>query len=151
MAELKEGDWVLVADAGKALFLVNKGDEVHPHLVVRRKTEHENPADSDQGTDRPGRMPDAGVGQRSALQETDWHELEKDRFADDLADRLYARAHRGDFARIHIAAEPQTLGRLRKAIHKAVAEKVVTELAKDLTNEPLDRLEAKIVAEVEAA
>ena len=85
MAELKEGDWVLVADAGKALFLVNKGDEVHPHLVVRRKTEHENPADSEQGTDKPGRMPDTGVGQRSALQETDWHELEKDRFADDLA------------------------------------------------------------------
>ena len=151
MAELKQGDWVLVADAGKALFLVNKGDEVHPNLVVRRKSEQEHPADSAQGTDRPGRMPDTGVGQRSALQETDWHELEKDRFADDLAERLYARAHRGDFTRIHIAAEPQTLGRLRKAVHKAVAEKVVTEVAKDLTNEPLDKLEARIFAEVKAS
>lgn len=145
MAQIKEGDWVLVADSGKALFLENVGDEVHPHLVVRRKAEQENPADSEQGADRPGRMPDTGVGQRSALQETDWHELEKARFADDLAERLYARAHRGDYARIHLVAEPQTLGRLRKAIHKEVASKVQSEISKDLTREPLDKMETRLI------
>ena len=58
-------------------------------------------------------MPDTGQGQRSALQEVDWHRLAKERFADDLADTLYGLAHKGRFDRLVICAAPRVLGDLR--------------------------------------
>lgn len=79
---------MVIADGEKALFLENMMDAQDPNLVVRRVDAQENPPDSEQGTDRPGRMMDTAPGQRSALEETDWHELAKMRFADDLAERL---------------------------------------------------------------
>ena len=113
MTELKQGTWVVVTDSEKALFLRNDGDEEAPDLNVVREKEQDNPKDIDQSANRPGRMQDTGVGQRSALDDTDWHELAKERFASDLADILYKQAHRGDFDRIVIIAAAKTLGALR--------------------------------------
>lgn len=141
MTSLKTGDWVLLADGEKALFLANAGDEIDMNLEVLRKREQDNPPTRDQGAHRPGRAMDGGPGQRSALDDTDWHQLEKDRFADDLAERLYQRAHRGEFERIVLVAAPETLGRLRDALHVEVAEKVIAEMPKDYTDMPLDEVE----------
>ncbi|MFP4273985.1 MAG: host attachment protein [Paracoccaceae bacterium] len=144
---LTHGTWVLVADGEKALFLHNLTDAEDPHLEVVRKNAQENPPSRDQGTDTPGRMPDAGSGnQRSALDETDWHRLAKERFAADLATLLYQYAHQGAFERLVIAAPDRVLGALRDKMHEEVAAKVVAEIHKDLTNHPLDRME-KILAE----
>ncbi len=85
MKRLSKGTWVLVADGDKALFLENVADAIHPELAVRRVDAQDNPPDREQGTDKPGRRSDTGPGQRSAMEETDWHELAKMRFADDLA------------------------------------------------------------------
>lgn len=148
MTELKTGDWVLIADSEKALFLENVGDEIDYNLEVRRKREQENPPSGIQGANRPGRQRDDGPGQYSALDDTDWHELEKARFADDLAEKLYERAHRGDFRRIVLVADPTTLGRLRQKLHKEVAEKVIAETAKDYTNMPLDEVEKRLAEEL---
>ncbi|WP_375691519.1 host attachment family protein [Pseudooceanicola sp. LIPI14-2-Ac024] len=151
MAELKTGTWVLVADSEKALFLENIADGEDPHLVVRAEEAQENPSDREQGANRPGRMKDVGVGQRSALDDTDWHELAKHRFAADLADILYRRAHRGEFDRIVLACAPQVLGDLRQALHKEVSDKVVGEVPKVLTNHQLDKIEQIVKAELAAA
>jgi len=150
MAELQTGTWVLVADSEKALFLENIADGADPHLVVRLEEAQENPSDREQSANRPGRMNDTGVGQRSALDDTDWHELAKDRFASDLAEILYRRAHRGEFDKIVLACAPQVLGTLRQELHKEVTDKVVGEVPKLLTNHPLDRIE-KILKEELAA
>ncbi|WP_172294376.1 host attachment family protein [Pseudoruegeria sp. HB172150] len=144
---VRTGTWVLIADGEKALFLRNDGDEDYLNLNVVRHEEQEDPPSREQGTDRPGRMPDTGVGQRSSLDETDWHRLAKDRFADELADILYRQAHRGDFERIVLVAAPQVLGELRDKMHKEVVARVVDEIPKTLTNHPLDKVEALIHAE----
>ena len=137
--------WVLVADGEKALFLRNEGDALYPNLQVVREMHHENPPTHDQGTDRPGRLND-GVGEhRSAVAETDWHQLEKERFADEIADRLYKMAHKGTFKKIVLVAQPQVLGEMRKKLHKEVTDKVTGEVAKTLTNHTLPEIE-KILA-----
>ncbi|MBS8227874.1 host attachment family protein [Vannielia litorea] len=151
MSGLTQGTWVLVADSEKALFLENITDGEDPYLVVSGKEEQENPSDREQSANRPGRMQDTGVQQRSALDDTDWHELAKERFAHDLADLLYQKAHRGAFDRIVLACAPQVLGELRQTLHKEVADKVVFEVPKTLTNHPLDEIEKIVKGEMEAA
>ena len=150
MAELKTGTWVLVADGEKALILENHGDAEFPNLQVRRKEEHDNPKTIDQAANRPGRMSDS-QGNLSAYQDTDWHELEKDRFAHDLADLLYARAHKGMFDHLVIVAAPNVLGELRKTMHKEVADRVVAEIPKTLTGQPMDVLEKSVAQAVRDA
>lgn len=145
-AKLKEGGWVLVADGEKALFLENVGDEVYPNFRLRRKEEHENPDTKDQGTDKPGRFSDGPSVQRSAVEDTDWHQLEKERFAHQLAELLYKRAHADKFEQIVIVAGPEVLGDLRKELHPEVAAKVIAEVHKNLTHHPVDKIE-KIVQE----
>ncbi|MBE0453861.1 host attachment family protein [Roseovarius autotrophicus] len=148
MSKLSNGTWVLVADGDKALFLENVTDAQAPNLVVRRVEEQDNPANRDQQSDRPGRMPDVGPGQRSGMEEADWHRLGKERFAAEMADILYRLAHRGAFDRLVLVAPPRTLGALREHLHKEVAQRVVAEIGKDLTNHPGDKLEKVLLAEL---
>ena len=159
MTGLTQDTWVLIADGEKALFLENLTDDADPNLHVWREDRHDNPANRDQAENRPGRMKDTGLskpaaqsgsdwstGNRSAFAETDWHRLEKERFAQELADRLYRYAHGGRFARLVVVAPPKVLGDLRGKLHKEVADRVVAEIPKTLTNHPVDRIEA-LVAE----
>ena len=132
MAILTNGTWVLVADGEKALFLRNDVDEQDPDLNVVRIETQENPSDREQSANRPGRMHDGGPGQKSALDDTDWHELAKERFADELADILYKLAHKGRFDRIVLVAPPSTLGELRAKLHKEVADASPPSLLKGL-------------------
>lgn len=151
MAELSEGTWIVVTDSEKALFLRNLTDHENPNFEVIAKEEQENPPSREQGANRPGRMNDKGPGQKSAFDDTDWHELAKERFAADLSDRLYARAHKGDFSHLVLVASPQVLGNLRPALHKEVADKVIAEVPKTLTNHPLDQIEKLVKNELDAA
>lgn len=148
MTGIPHDGWVLIADGEKALFLKNITDEENPNLEIVRKEEQDNPKDIDQSANRPGRMPDTGAGQCSALDDTDWHELAKERFADDLADLLYSQAHRHRFEKIVLVAPPKTLGELRKSLHKEVADKVIAEVPKTLTNHPIDQIEQQLKAEL---
>ena len=148
MSGIPHEAWVLIADGEKALFLKNITDEEDPNLEVVRNEEQDNPKDIDQSANRPGRMQDTGVQQRSAMDDTDWHELAKERFADDLADLLYKQAHKHRFDKIVLVAAPKILGELRKTIHKEVADKVIAEVPKTLTNHPLDEIEDLLRAEL---
>ncbi|TQS72467.1 host attachment protein [Rhodobacteraceae bacterium] len=148
MPELKKGTWVVVANGEKAMFLENVTDAQDPNLEVRRVDEQDNPADRDQGTDKPGRQADNGPGQKSAFEETDWHELAKERFADDLAERLYKMAHKGRFDHLVIVASPSVLGNLRSAFHKEVSDRIIAEIPKDFTNHPRDEIEKHVAREL---
>lgn len=151
MTHLDHGTWVVVTDSEKALFLENVTDHSDPNLDVFDETTQDNPSDRAQSANRPGRMNDTGVNQRSALDDTDWHELAKERFAKDLSDKLYALAHDGAFERLVLVASPQVLGVLRDDMHKEVTDRVVAEIPKTLTNHPLHKIEAIVKAELEAA
>ncbi|MER2535822.1 MAG: host attachment family protein [Rhizobiaceae bacterium] len=143
---LKHGLWVVVADGEKALFLENIGDATYPNLRVVKEMENDNPSAREQGTGRPGRFNDGPSVHRSAVEETDWHRVGKERFADDIAARLYRMAHRGDFKEIVLVAPPLVLGEMRKKLHKEVGDRVVAEIAKTLTNHPIDEVEALLKA-----
>jgi protein required for attachment to host cells len=143
---LKHGLWVVVADGEKALFLKNQGDAKFPDFQVVREMEQDNPATREQGVERPGRHSDGPSAHNSAYTETDWHRLGKERFADEIADRLYHCAHKGDFDELVLVAPPQVLGDLRKKLHKEVVDKVRGEFAKTLTNQPVWDIEKMLQA-----
>ena len=137
--------FVVVADGRKMLFFRNEGDAEHPNLVLERVREQDNPASRDQATDAPGTsFSSVGPG-RSSYQETDFHQLEEDRFAAETADRLKRRALNNDFEKLIVIAPPKTLGELRKHYHKEVADRLIGELDKDLTGHPVDQIETALV------
>lgn len=153
--QIPHDGYVLVADGQKMLFFRNEGDEAFPNLEVVSAAEQKNPKTADQGADEPGRSA-AGVaarGQgisvkagRSAFSQTDFHTLEEQRFAADAADMLKKRALANEFESLLIVAPSSTLGELRKHYHKEVERRLVGEIAKDLTNHPVDQIE-KIISE----
>jgi protein required for attachment to host cells len=128
---------VLVGDGRRAIFLRNKGGAGHPELFTERVMEQNNPATREQGTDRPGRYAGPDGSSRSATEETDWHQQAEDRFAVEVAEVLYKKAHNHDFERLIIVAPPRSLGTMRRAFQKEVADKVAAEIPKDLTTHPL--------------
>lgn len=133
--------FVVVADGRKMLFLRNEGDEVYPNLTVERKREQDNPPDREQSTDKPGTsFSSVGPG-RSSYEETDFHQLEEDRFAAETAELLKKRALRNDFESLIIVAPPRTLGELRKHYHKEVASRLSGEIDKDLTGHTVPQIE----------
>ncbi|MDB6179364.1 host attachment family protein [Paracoccus sp. Z330] len=140
--------WVLIADGEKALFLVNEGDAEYPVLRVRHLEKQENPPDRAQSANRPGRQQQSVGAARSAYDDTDWHELAKERFADHLAELLYQWAHRNEFARIVLVAAPGILAELRSKMHKEVGDRVVQEIPKTLTNHPVDEIEKLLRAKL---
>lgn len=138
---LKHGLWVIVADGEKALFLRNQGDARFPNLEVVQEMEQENPPTREQGSDRPGRYNDGPTVHRSAVQDTDWHRLNKDRFAGEIAERLYSLAHRGEFEDLVLIAPPRVLGEMRQKLHQEVGDKVRAEIPKTLTNHTIAQIE----------
>ncbi len=146
---IEHNTWVMVGDGEKALFFRNEGDAAYPNFEVVDVLEHENPRTGEQGTDRPGRAFASVGGHRSAMQETNWHKLEKHRFAKEIADALYSAAHQGQYQKLVIAAPPMIMGDIRRALHKEVSDKVVAEVSKDLTNMPPYEIEKILVGKPE--
>ena len=143
---IRRDSLVLVGDGQKALFLRNKGDAGRVQLVVEEILERDNPPTREQGTDRPGRsVASVGVA-RSAMEEVDWHHLEKERFAEHLAQALYRYAHDNRFDELIVVAPPKILGNLRKAIHPEVAGRIVAEIPKEMTSHPIAEIERHIAA-----
>jgi len=137
---------VLVGDGQKALFLRNKGNPQRLRLVVEQVLERDNPPTREQGTDRPGRS-SASVGvARSAMEETDWHDIAEERFAGELADALYRHAQADRFEKLVIIAPPKILGSLRKVLHAEVSARVAAEIPKELTSHPVAEIERLIAA-----
>ena len=160
--------FVMVADGRKLLFFRNEGDAAHPNLQVEHAEERVNPADRDQKTDAAGgasstqsgpgapRIAQGGSNHaqgsgaqfapsRGTFEETDFHQLEEDRFAADAAEMLKKRALANDFEKLIIVAPPRTLGELRKHYHKEVESRLVAEIDKDLTGHPVDQIEQALL------
>ena len=133
---------VFVGDGQKALFLRNSGDATLPNLTTARVFTDENPPTHEQGTDRPGRaFQSADKTQRSGVETTDWHELEKERFAKRVAVALEQMVRGEKVKAIVVVAPPRTLAELRNAFHADVKNRIVAEIDKDLTKLPVDQIE----------
>jgi protein required for attachment to host cells len=133
---------VFVGDGQKALFLRNSGDAKFPNLTTERVFIDDNPPTQEQGTDRPGReFKRAGTNRRSSVETTDWHELEKHRFADRVAAAMEQLVRAQNTKSIIIVAPPRTLAELRHVFHADVKDRIVAEIDKDLTNQPVWEIE----------
>jgi protein required for attachment to host cells len=130
------GALVLIVDGKRARFLRNKGTALRVRLETEQVLEQDNPPTHEQGSDRPGRFLGSDRVSRSAVEQTDWHQLAEDRFAVRLADLLYRMGHAREFEHLVIAAPPKTLGALRSALHPEVAARILAEVPKDLARFP---------------
>lgn len=135
------GAWVLVGDGRRALFFSNHGDAELLDLRVVETRVDDNPPTREQGTDAPGRAFSSFSPGRSAMDNVDWHELEEERFARAMADRINAAAESGEMKEIVIVAPPRTLGEIRKDLSVKAQGKVAGELHKDLTRHPVPEIE----------
>lgn len=122
---------ILVCDGQRAQLYRNRGSLFEPDLELLRSQAHENPPSREQGTDKPGRLNDS-LGNRSAVEITDWHRQAEERFAAELAAGLNGDAARGAAEPIVLVAPPRMLGDLRKAIDEQARRHVVGELDKNL-------------------
>ena len=154
---------VLVADGRKMLLFRNHGDENQIDLRTEAHDEREDAKDSEMKTDLAGSAAHgAGVGGRGigaqggghtgrpAMEETDYHQQEEDKWVKEAADELKKRALRNDFAALVIVAPPKALGVLRKELHKEVEKRVIHTINKEMTDRPIPDIEALITSETAA-
>lgn len=142
---------VLVTDGRKTLFFRNHGDENQIDLRTEAHDEREDAPDRELKTDAPGAIgQSAGYSGRVAYEETDFHQLEEDRWAHSAADEVNKRVLRNDFDALAIIAPPKTLGVLRKKLHKEAERRLVCEIPKEMTRRPIPDIEALLVDETKA-
>ena len=148
MPDLKihRGDWVVVCDGKKALVLENAGDEEYLNLKTREVYEQPDLKTRDIGTDAPGRTMNSIGGQRSAMDQTDWHDQEEQRFLHNLLGRLDAALNQGQTKSLIVVAPPRALGVLRPAYSHALRAAVRGEIDKDLVKLPVPEIERHLAA-----
>ena len=148
MVQIPHNALVLVGDGRKALFLRNEGDARSAKLKVERVMEDENPATHEQGSDRPGRVSESAVaGRRSAIEPTDWHDIEEHRFARTVAAAMEQAVRTSKVKALVVVAPPKTLAELRDAFHPDVKSCVVGEINKDLTKHPIGEIERHLMSD----
>ena len=142
------GALVMVGDGRRALFLRNTGTPRHVELLTEQVMEIDNPPTHEQGSDRPGRVHEAALsGRRSALEPTDWHDIEEHRFARKVAAAMEQMVRAGWAKALIVVAPPKTLAELRNAFHPDVKAYIVAEINKDLTRHPLGEIEKQLMNE----
>lgn len=133
--------FVFVGDGRKALFLRNEGDEKFLNLKTERVLVDQNPPTREQGSDQPGRAFASVGSRRSAVEDADWHVLEEQRFAHEVAAALERIVRDRKVKALVVVAPPKTLAELRKAFHSDVKNRIVAEIDKDLTKQPVYEIE----------
>ena len=142
---------VLVTDGRKTLFFRNEGDQNQIDLRTEAHDERVDLKDSEMKTDAPGAIgQSAGYSGRVAYEETDFHQLEEDRWAVAAAEDVNRRVLRNNFEHLVIVAPPKTLGLIRKKLHKEAERKLVCEIPKEMTGRTIPDIEALIVGETKA-
>lgn len=134
-AKLPHAAWVLVGDGRKALLMRNDGDAVYPDLVVKQVLDGgPNPPTHAQGTDVPGRA--IHHSQRSAVEQTDWHDRAEADFAKEMAEAVATLCEKEAVQTLIVVAPPRALANLRKSLSPVVKAVVTAEINKDLINMP---------------
>jgi protein required for attachment to host cells len=137
---------VLVIDGGRMLLLMNEGSAAEPSLAPVVQREQTGPDVVDRQSDAPGRSFQSFTHGRSAYEQTDFKQLDEDRFAADASDMLKREVLEGRIEALIVVAAPRTLGELRKAWHGEVEKRVIGEVAKVMTSHPTEEIAAAIAA-----
>jgi len=126
--------WALLANGSKAKLIK------HPGAGSEQKTVEmstENLKGGDMVSDRPGRrFASVGSGRSGMAWHTDPVRQQERLFAEKLCDYLIRGLDSKQFDSLVIAAAPRTLGDLRQAFPDRLHDRVICEVAKDLTHVP---------------
>jgi len=141
---------VLVTDGRKTLLFRNQGDVNQIDLRTEAHDERADASDGEMKTDAAGSNAQSAGNGRPSYQETDFHQLEEDRWAKQAAQEINRRALANNFDALAIIAPPKTLGELRKQLHKEAAKRVVCEISKEMTGHPIPDIEALLVSHTKA-
>lgn len=146
---IPEGSLIVVCDSRQARFLTNAGSPIHPKLQMTSQIEAPAP-DEDEEPDRPGRRFDGGSAnadyhQRSAMEGPDLDKQHAAEFAAMIADRLSHRHRSEGFRHLVIAAPPEFLGLLRDKMSDEIAEIVLAEVPKRLTDATPEEIGQRLV------
>jgi protein required for attachment to host cells len=143
--KIKQGDWVIVCDGKKALVLENAGDEKFLNLKTREVFDHPDLKTHELGTDAPGRSFSSVGSGRSAVEQTDWHAQEEEKFLRKLADHLDVAVKAGQAKSLFMVAPPRALGILRQAYSHNLRSALRAEIDKDFVKLPVHEIEKHLV------
>ena len=124
MSMIPRNTLVVVADGRAARLFRNQGDESALKLQQVQLMDTSDAMDAGPSGSQPR---DNDVGEAACVKV--------------LADRINHSALRNGFDHIVLAADPSTLGEIRKQLHKEVDARMIAEVAKDWTNTPLEQIE----------
>jgi len=134
---IDKGAWVVVCDGAKALVLENVGNRLAPSLVTREVYGQPDPKTHELGTDKPGRSFSSVGSGRSAMEQTDWHEQEEQRFLAKLAARLDKAVLAGETRSLIVVAPPRAIGVLRRQYSAHIRQALKAEVEKDYVRMPV--------------
>ena len=138
--KIEQGDWVVVCDGNKALFLENAGDDKFPNLQTREVFEQDNPPTRDRA---PMRRAARFVGRH--MRAARWSrptgtKRPNEDFLRDLA--AARRRHRaGQIKALVIVAPPRALGDHAAGLLAACALRLRGEVDKDFVKMPVHEIE----------
>lgn len=140
--------WIVVGDAVRARLFEIAGPE-QPLTEFRDLVHPEGRArEQDLLTDRPGRVmqahrgPHPGHGSRSSMEPgTPPKEVERQRFARQIAEELQAGLDAHSYGRLVLVANPSFLGELREALSPRVTQHISASIHKDYTSLKSNELE----------
>jgi protein required for attachment to host cells len=142
---VKKGTWIVLADAATAR-VYEAGSQRDGWTLLSELQHPESRAlDSELGSDKPGRVKQAG-GSRSAMEpRTPPKKVEIDRFARQLAGALGEGLRKGAYQQLVLVAPPAFLGVLRGHLSERVQARVEAVVEKDYLH--IEQREARVLIE----
>ncbi|MCX2893777.1 host attachment family protein [Stenotrophomonas lactitubi] len=134
---IPEGTLIIVADGGSARVFTNVGSE--QKLTLKQEGELRLQDISEQGVS--GQGPSGAVPKDMSISQ-----LNEATFAKQVAEQLNEDALNNRYAHLVLIADPTTLGRIRPLLHKETQARLLVDIAKDLTNAPLEDIQRTLQA-----
>ena len=127
--------YVVLANGERFVLMRNAGQPFEPKLIRLRELDLELTNFS------AGARHQDPAGQRNGS--TDIDELAHGAA---IAEWLNEQVLNGELGEVVVAADPKTLGQIRQHCHKELESRIVGEVAKDLTNAPIETVERALAA-----
>ena len=109
-------------------------------MKTREVYEHDDPKTHEIGTDKPGRSFSSVGHGHSAMEQTDWHDQNEQRFLAKLAARLDKAVLGGETPSLIVVAPPRAIGMLRREFSSHVRQAIRAEVEKDYVKMPVDEI-----------
>lgn len=136
--------WILVANASRARLFST--DELAETWDLREEFHHDDSRVRSRELLNQPDNPNGGTLRKPSSEESSnaRQHLEHDRFAQELAERLERGLNERAYERLVVAAPPEFLGRLRRAISPRVHQRLMLDFRADYSNVPVRELPERI-------